>query len=82
MLCLSGSLQTPLDISINMWKFYFHFVNNRIKLIIWSSNILQTEDWHCSASLKESGYKSETEEFIRNNGRYRFPKLDTTGHSP
>lgn len=81
MLFLSGSLQTPLDISINKWKFYFHFVHKRIKLIIWSSDTLETKDWHCSASLKESGYMPDTEEFIRNSRCDRFPKLDSTAHS-
>ena len=56
MLFINSSSQTPLDISINKWIFYFHFVHERKNLIIQGSDSLLTNDWHHSASLNESGY--------------------------
>lgn len=55
-LFINGSSQTLLDISINKWIVYVHFEHKRNKLITCSSDSLLTTDWHCSASLNESGY--------------------------
>lgn len=56
---ISGSSQTPLDISMIKWVF-FHFVHKSNKLKLWGSDFLLTNDWHCSGGLKESGYMPDT----------------------